>query len=87
MASLDPNKPESPQDIKQQFEKVTNSNTYCWIVLIACLTGIALAFYKHYGVPYTDKFFLLIAILAIGVIINVNQLRKNYLKKKQGLGK
>ena len=84
MAFLDPNKPQSPEDIKQQFEKVTNSNTYCWIVLIACVGGIGMAFIEHKGPDYSDKFFLLISILAIGVIINVNQLRKNYQHKKEG---
>jgi len=83
MASSDPSSGSAHQDIKQQFEKVTNSNTYCWIVLLVCIIGAILAFALHEGTQYSDKFFLVLAVFAIGILINGNQLRKNYLKKKE----
>ena len=83
MTSLDPSSGSSPNDLKQQFEKVTNSNIYCWIVLLICIIGVILAFAFHEGNQYSDKFFLILAVLAIGIIINGNQLRKNYSKKKE----
>lgn len=90
MASLNPHsEPHSdqrPENIKKQFENITNSNAYCWIVLLACLIGIILAFVFHEGTQYSDKFFLVLAVLAIGLIVNANQLRKNYLKKKDERG-
>ena len=74
---------QQPQEnLKARIEKVSNSNAYCWIILLICLIGVICAFVLHAGKPYSDKFFLVLAIFAIGIIINGNQLRKNYLKKK-----
>ena len=77
----------SKDNLKENIEKLSNSNAYCWIVLLACSIGIIMAFVMHEGTKYSDKFFILLAILTIGILININQLRKNYLhekEKKQG---
>ncbi|SEA12504.1 hypothetical protein SAMN05192529_108164 [Arachidicoccus rhizosphaerae] len=82
MDSLDTSSGTS-RDLKQQFEKVVNSNVYCWLALLICIIGAILEFYFHEGTRYSDKFFLVLAIFVIGILINGNQLRKNYVKKKE----
>lgn len=85
--SSEPQTDQPLDSIKGSIEKFSNSNAYCWVVLSACLVGLALAFVFHEDTQYSDKFFLLLAILTIGVIININQLRKNYLKRKESMRK
>lgn len=85
--SSEPQTDQPLDNIKGSIEKISNSNAYCWIVLSACLVGLVLAFVFHQGTQYSDKFFLLLAILTIGVIINTNQLRKNYLRRKGNVHK
>lgn len=73
---------DSGDNLKEKLERLTSSNVYCWVVLIAAVVAIIMAFILHEGTKYSDKFFLVLAILVIGILINVNQLRKNYLNKK-----
>lgn len=80
--STDP-QTDQPFDLKERIEKVTNSNIYCWLILIISVIGIILMFLYHKGQQYSDKFFLILAVFVIAMIINVNQLRKNYLKNKE----
>lgn len=80
--STDPHT-EQPFDLKERIEKVTNSNIYCWLILLIGAIGIIMMFLYHEGRQYSDKFFLVLAVFVIAMIINVNQLRKNFLKNKE----
>ncbi|UAY54492.1 hypothetical protein [Arachidicoccus terrestris] len=80
--STDPHT-EQPFDLKERIEKVTHSNIYCWLMLLIGAICIFMMFLYHEGQRYSDKFFLVLAVFVIAILINVNQLRKNYLKNKE----
>lgn len=80
--STDP-QTDQPFDLKERIERVTNSNIYCWLILLIGTIGIIMMFLYHEGQQYSDKFFLILAVFVIAMIINVNQLRKNYLKNRE----
>lgn len=70
-------------NLKDKIEKLINSNVYCWTVIGVATAGIIMQFLYHEGTKYSDKFFIVLAIMLLAIGVNIFQLRKNYLKKRQ----
>lgn len=84
MRSIDQNKQpdQSPENLKEKFEKVTNSNGYSALVLAVGVIGLILELLFHKGVKYADKDLLLMLLYVFCIATSLYRLRKNYLKKR-----